>query len=89
MKQKLLSLPSLIIAAAIIFPAQAATGSITKSESAKIIFILSTGEGLSGISGFFANSSNFTPGTLNKPKTLTQVRYEIAAYPQSLTDSVQ
>ncbi|MBN3195709.1 hypothetical protein [Pectobacterium versatile] len=89
MKQKLLFLPLLIISAAITFPAQAVTDSITKSESAKIIFILSTGEGLSGISGFFANSSNFTPGTLNKPKTLTQVRYEIAAYPRALTDSVQ
>lgn len=61
-----------------------------RNQSRQKSFLFSQlARGYRGLNSFFANSGNFTPGTLNKPKTLTQVRYEVAAYPQALTDSVQ
>lgn len=89
MKKEILSLSLLIASAIIALPAQAATDSITKSAPAKVLFIYSTGQGMTGLNGMFVSSGDFPSGTWNLPKTLTQVQYSVAGYPQAYTETVE
>ncbi|MFD4838015.1 hypothetical protein ACFWP0_10940 [Achromobacter sp. NPDC058515] len=87
MKKKHLSL-SLFLGLAMALPVHAETGQITKSAAGKIIFVYSNGEGLDQ-NLFIAGTTAFPPGTLNNTKTLTLVRYQIAAYPQATSDTTE
>ncbi|MBU9834562.1 hypothetical protein J1786_06990 [Rahnella sp. L72c] len=89
MNKKLVSLSLLFAAAAASFPAFAITGSITKNSAAPTIGILSNGTGPVGLTNFLINSSDSLSGTASKTKTLTLVRYNIAAYPSASSDLVQ
>ncbi|WP_145916163.1 MULTISPECIES: hypothetical protein [Dickeya] len=89
MKKALLLIPVLITTVIVTPPSPAATGSITKSSSAQIKFIYSDGTTSMGLSAMYATSTDFPSGTLNTPKKLARVSYEIAAYPGAYTDKVQ
>ncbi|WP_152490367.1 hypothetical protein [Dickeya oryzae] len=84
-----LSIPALIMTVIVSHPSQAATGSITKTSAAQVKLIYSDGTTSMGLSAMYAASTDFPPGTLNKPKKLTRISDEIAAYPGAYTDKVQ
>ncbi|BBI92927.1 hypothetical protein SSYM_0464 [Serratia symbiotica str. Tucson] len=89
MNKQLVSLSLLVAASMVSLPTSAATNSISKTAAAKMFTVLSDGRGMPAITFFILSPSNFSSATVNKPNTLSSVAYSIAAYPVSLTDTVQ
>lgn len=89
MHKKLASLALLVAASLTSIPALAATNTITKTVTAKTITVFSNGMGATAFTDFGLTSTDFPSGTLPGTKKLTSLAYTVAAYPESLTDSVQ
>ncbi|EAR6896115.1 hypothetical protein K5J60_004198 [Salmonella enterica] len=89
MKKTLASLSLLASVVLASFPALAATGSFTKTSTAPSITVYSDGSASTALTSFMVSSTDFPSGTLNKPKTLTQVRYSLASYPGASSEYVQ
>ncbi|QKH34069.1 hypothetical protein FOC84_03590 [Achromobacter pestifer] len=69
--------------------AHAAEDTISKEASADITYVYSSGQGMGSVTLLHAISSDFRSGTLNKPKKLLWLKYEVASYPQAFSDRVE
>ncbi|MCT4707683.1 hypothetical protein MUA03_17525 [Enterobacteriaceae bacterium H16N7] len=77
------------VAALASFPALASTGAIPKTNTAPTIRIFSAGTAPTALDNFSVTSTDFKSGELSATKTLTLVRFSVAAYPAALTDMVK
>ncbi|MGS1106293.1 hypothetical protein ACVCNH_08595 [Achromobacter anxifer] len=69
--------------------AHAAEDTISKEISADITYVYSSGLGMGSAKLLHASSPDFRSGTLNKPKKLLWLKYEVASYPQAFSDQVE